>query len=90
MSVPPLDRIADVFVDHRAVDAGVRSLRAYDELLGILDDGDQRAPLSELSAAEAAQSRVGLAYQADSACEGGIWKTSPPAGNGRRCPCGMR
>ena len=56
MSVPPLDRIADVFVDHRAVDPGVRSLSAYDEFLGILDDGDQRARLSELTADEAAQS----------------------------------
>lgn len=56
MSVPPLDRIADVFVDHGAVDAGVRSLSAYDEFLGILDDGDQRARLSELSADDAAQS----------------------------------
>ncbi|MCA1680346.1 MAG: hypothetical protein LC777_16035 [Actinobacteria bacterium] len=42
MSVSPLDRIADVFVDHRALDAGVRSLSAYDEFLGILDDGDKR------------------------------------------------
>lgn len=56
MSVPPLDRIADVFVDHQAVDAGVRSLSAYDEFLGILDDGDQRARLSALSADDAAQS----------------------------------
>ena len=56
MSVPPLDRIADVFVDHGAVDAGVRSLSAYDEFLGILDDGDQRARLSALSADDAAQS----------------------------------
>ena len=56
MSVPPLDRIADVFADHAAVDAGVRSLSAYDEFLGILDDGDQRARLSALSADDAGRS----------------------------------
>lgn len=56
MSVPPLDRIADVFIDHGELDAGVRSLSAYDEFLGILDDGDKRGQLSELSAEEAAES----------------------------------
>jgi hypothetical protein len=34
----------------------VRSLSADDEFLGILDDGDQRARLSALSADDAAQS----------------------------------
>jgi hypothetical protein len=48
MSVPPLDRIADVFVDHRALNAGVRSLSADDELLAILGDGDKRRQLTEL------------------------------------------
>lgn len=37
MSVPSLDRIADAFADHGAVDPGVRTLRAYDEFLAILD-----------------------------------------------------
>jgi hypothetical protein len=56
MSVSPLDRIADVFVDHGAVDAGVRSLSAYDQFLAILDDTDLRAQLTELAADEAAES----------------------------------
>jgi hypothetical protein len=43
MSVPPLDRIADAFVDHGAPDAGVRALNAYDEFLAILDDGTTSA-----------------------------------------------
>lgn len=45
-----------MFVDHRALDAGVRSLSAYEEFLGILDDGDKRGQLSELSAEQAAES----------------------------------
>jgi predicted nucleotidyltransferase len=56
MSVPPLDRIADVFVDHRALDAGVRSLSAYDEFLAILGDGDKRRQLTELGVDAAAES----------------------------------
>ncbi len=56
MAVSPLDRIADVFVDHQAVDAGVRSLFAYDQFLEILDDGAKRLQLSQLGADEAAES----------------------------------
>lgn len=56
MSVPPLDRIADVFVDHRALDAGVRSLSAYDESLAILGDSDKRRQLTELGVDAAAES----------------------------------
>ena len=56
MSVPPLDRIADVFIDHRELDGGLRSLSAYDEFLGILDDGDKRGQLSALSAEDAPES----------------------------------
>jgi hypothetical protein len=56
MSVSPLDRIADVFVDHRAVDAGVRSMTAYDQFLGILNEGDKRRQLTQLGADEAAES----------------------------------
>jgi hypothetical protein len=56
MTVSPLDRIADVFVDHRAVDAGIRSMVAYDAFLAILDDGDKRRQLHRLAADEAAES----------------------------------
>jgi hypothetical protein len=56
MSVPPLDRLADAFVDREALDSGVRALSAYDEFLAILDDGSKRRELSELGVAEAAES----------------------------------
>jgi hypothetical protein len=58
MSVPPLDRIADAFVDHDAVDPGARALSAYDAFLAILDDREQRATLNELRAEGARDSPV--------------------------------
>jgi hypothetical protein len=56
MSVPPLDRIADAFIDHGAPDPGARALNAYDEFLAILDDSDQRKQLSALGVEEARES----------------------------------
>lgn len=56
MSVPPLDRIADVFVDHQALDAGVRSLSAYDEFLAILGDNNKRRQLTVLGVDAGAES----------------------------------
>jgi hypothetical protein len=58
MSVPPLDRIADAFVDHGAVDPGIRALNAYDEFLAILDDTEKRNELSELGLAEGRESSL--------------------------------
>jgi hypothetical protein len=58
MSVPPLDRLADAFLDHEALDAGARALLAYDAFLGILDDEEQRAALNELRAEDARDSAV--------------------------------
>jgi hypothetical protein len=58
MSVPPLDRIADAFIDHRAIDPGVRTLTAYDEFLAILDDRDRRAELAGLAMHDARDSRL--------------------------------
>ena len=58
MSVPPLDRLADAFVDRRALDPGVRALTAYDEFLAILDDGEKRRELSELGVEGAAESKL--------------------------------
>lgn len=58
MSVPPLDRIADAFLDHGAPDPGVRALNAHDEFLAILDDSDQRMQLSALDVAEARDSKL--------------------------------
>lgn len=56
MSIPPFDRIADAFVAHRAIDPGVRVLNAYDEFLGILDDGERRQELTELALADSRES----------------------------------
>lgn len=58
MSVPCLDRIADAFVDHGALDPGVRALNAYDEFLGILDDTEKRHELRELGLAESRESAL--------------------------------
>jgi len=58
MSIAPLDRIADAFVDHQALDAGVRALTAYDAFLAILDDRQQRSKLEELGADGARDSPV--------------------------------
>jgi hypothetical protein len=56
MSVPSLDRIADAFADHGAVDPGVRTLRAYDEFLAILDDHVKRSELAALGPDDARES----------------------------------
>jgi hypothetical protein len=56
MSVPPLDRIADAFIDHGAPDPGARALNAYDEFLAILNDSDLRKELSALGIDEARES----------------------------------
>lgn len=58
MAVPPLDRLADVFVDRGALDAGVRTLAAYDDFLAILDHREKRRELNELGVEGAAESAV--------------------------------
>jgi hypothetical protein len=58
MSLPPLDRIADAFLDHGIADPGARAMNAYDEFLGILDDGDKRQQLSALRVDEARDSQL--------------------------------
>lgn len=58
MSVPPLDRLADAFVDRGALDPGVRALTAYDEFLATLDDGEKRRELSEVGVEDAAESAL--------------------------------
>lgn len=58
VSAPPLDRIADAFVDHGAPDSGARALNAYDEFLAILDDSDPRGQLSALGVEEACESQL--------------------------------
>ena len=44
----PLDRIADAFMTHRAIDPAIRTLTAYDEFLGILSDPEKRRHLDAL------------------------------------------
>jgi hypothetical protein len=58
MSIAPLDRIADAFVEHGARDPGVRALSAYDEFLAILDDASRREQLSALGVEEAPESQL--------------------------------
>jgi hypothetical protein len=58
MSVPPLDRIADAFLDHGAHDPGIRALNAYDEFLAILDDTEKRRELSDLGLTEGRESSL--------------------------------
>ncbi len=54
--MPPTDRIAHAFLRHGAVDAGSRALGAYDEFLGLLDDGNFRDELREVTRATADES----------------------------------
>jgi len=63
MSVPPLDRVADVFIEHDRLDAGVRALTAYDEFVGILHDGAKRAELDALEQRDSGDSKL-FAYLA--------------------------
>jgi hypothetical protein len=58
MAIPPLDRIADAFLEHGALDPGVRVLAAYDEFLATLDDPDKRRELSELGKDQRRQSAL--------------------------------
>ena len=54
----PLDRIADAFIAHDAIDAAVRTLGAYDEFLAILGDAEKRRELSELDIGHSADSQL--------------------------------
>jgi Putative nucleotidyltransferase DUF294 len=50
---PSLDRIAWAFLELDAVDAGIRAVGAYDRFIGLLDDGDARIELEQLSREQA-------------------------------------
>lgn len=45
----PLDRLASCFLRHGRADSGARTMLAYDEFLGILDEDGSRAELEALS-----------------------------------------
>jgi hypothetical protein len=55
---PPLDRIAQAFLDHGMADAGARAMNAYGEFVAMLDDPATRAHLASLSEEEAAASQL--------------------------------
>jgi predicted nucleotidyltransferase len=54
----PTDRIAWAFLDQRALDAGARTLGAYDHVLGLLDDPEARAELERVGPEDARSSEV--------------------------------
>ena len=58
LDMPPTDRVARAFIDHGAVDAGARTLGAYDEFLGLLDDETFRRQLYEVTRATADSSEA--------------------------------
>ena len=47
--MPPTDRIASAFLKHGAADAGGRTLGAYDEFLGLLNQADFRGELGAVT-----------------------------------------
>ena len=44
----PCDRVAEAFLDYGAIDAGLRTLGAYDRWLGMLSDTELRSALEAL------------------------------------------
>lgn len=57
-SALPSDRVAEAFLDFGAVDAGLRTFRAYDRWLGILSDAELRLELEALPREDAPNSRL--------------------------------
>ena len=58
LRMPPVDRIAEAFLRHRAADPGGRALGAYDDFLALLDDEPSRAELEALTRSQAGGSEV--------------------------------
>jgi hypothetical protein len=57
-AAPPTDRVAFAFLHAGATDAGLRTLRAYDRWVGMLDDPAVRAELGRLTREETVRSDV--------------------------------
>jgi hypothetical protein len=57
-SAPPTDRVAFAFLHAGAVDAGLRTMRAYDRWVGMLDDPGVREELGRLTREETVDSEV--------------------------------
>jgi hypothetical protein len=49
LDAPPTDRIAEAFLTHDATDAGARTLGAYDEFIGLLNDAAFRDALKAVT-----------------------------------------
>ena len=58
LAAPPTDRVAWAFMHAGASDAGLRTLRAYDRWLAILDDGERREQLARMTRAETDRSTL--------------------------------
>jgi len=56
LSLPPTDRIARSFMDNGASDAGARTLGAYDEFVGRMNETDFRRALQDVTRRDAAHS----------------------------------
>lgn len=57
-AMPPTDRIAEAFLNHGAVDAGARTLGAYDAVLALFDDPMWRSELDQTTREEARNSEA--------------------------------
>lgn len=58
-ALPPTDRLAQTFMEREdAIDAGARTLKAYDDFIGILDDEEHRAELERMDRAAASGSEL--------------------------------
>ncbi|WP_210492869.1 DUF294 nucleotidyltransferase-like domain-containing protein [Patulibacter sp. SYSU D01012] len=58
LSAVSVDRIAYAFLTADAIDAGARCLAAYDQFLGLIDDGNARAELKSLQRAHVGRSEA--------------------------------
>jgi hypothetical protein len=58
LAMPPTDRIAQAFLQNKAVDEGVRTLKAYDEFVGRMNESSFREALQEVNRDNAAKSEA--------------------------------
>lgn len=58
LAMPPTDRIAQAFLENKAVDEGARTLGAYDEFVGRMNESSFRAALQEVNRDNAAESEA--------------------------------
>lgn len=58
LAMPPTDRLAEAFLLHDAADAGGRTLGAYDDFIGLLDDSGFRRELEGVTRGNASRSEA--------------------------------